>query len=167
MLNRYWRLLVLSALGWALEGCGAKSDSHGACGAQGQSCCGSWQCEADAGLACDNGNVCALASPAAQGQTCVTNGDCQSNVCTTIGDHPACTATCSSTADCGVEGWACDVGPDLARGWGPKRLSAYSTMPQVSSARSSSSGISSSPVPPTSGIARAKATCSSVRARES
>jgi hypothetical protein len=102
-----YALLVVS---FVFISCGAKSDSSGPCGAQGQACCGSSQCEADAGLACDKGHVCAFASPEAQGHACVTNGDCQSNVCVAIGDNPACVNACVSTTDCIVKGWACDMG---------------------------------------------------------
>jgi len=87
--------------------CGSKSDNTRPCGAQGQTCCDTSQCEADAGLACDKSNVCALALPGAQGQTCVTNGDCQSNVCAAIGGNSVCANTCISAADCDTKGWTC------------------------------------------------------------
>ncbi len=100
---------VVPVLGWALAACGGKEDRTVICGAQGQACCESSQCKADAGLSCKTGNICALETPAAQGQACVTDSDCQKSVCANIGDHKACSQPCDAGSDCSVSGWSCEV----------------------------------------------------------
>jgi hypothetical protein len=84
------------------------------CGELGEGCCAEDVCLG--GTSCQSG-ICAQTRAGQTGQPCSHNGDCQSQLCLSVGQPSGgdagwtgnvCTTTCQSTADC-VPGWNCET----------------------------------------------------------
>jgi len=83
-------------------GCGEEKEKP-VCGAQGQPCCDG-SCEGD--LQCVDDLACAVSVPGEVGSACVTNLDCEEELCLVNGERAYCTTVCDP--HCPVQGWSCE-----------------------------------------------------------